>query len=64
MNKKKIKKVLAQVGIAGLAAGIGLWTAGCNNAKSSCGNGSCNKKAESKEKASCGQGSCGAKHEK
>ena len=66
MDKEKMKKVLAGIGIAGLITGVGLWSTGCQSAdkkkteteveaKSSCGQGA---EADS-AKASCGQGSCG-----
>ena len=66
MDKEKMKKVLAGIGIAGLITGVGLWSTGCQSAdkkkadteveaKSSCGQGV---EADS-AKGSCGQGSCG-----
>ena len=60
MNRKKIKKTLAGLGIATLVTSMTLATSGCGKekAKGSCGKGSCGKSA--KEGAmSCGKGSCG-----
>lgn len=61
MKKEKIKKVIKGLGIAGLAAGIGLMSMGCKKDSSSCGKGSCggNKTSTEKSSSSCGKGSCG-----
>ena len=71
MNREKIKKALAGLGIAGLITGVGLMSTGCQSgdkadkakgeaetkveAKTSCGQGM---EADT-TKGSCGQGSCG-----
>jgi len=66
MDKKKIKKAMTGLTLAGLVAGLGAMTAGCSSnscGKSSCGEGSCGSagqdKAEEQAQTSCGKGSCG-----
>ena len=62
MSKEKIRKALKNIGLAGIIAGIGLISSGCNNkASASCGKGFCGSKSSSVEKStsSCGKGSCG-----
>jgi len=60
MQKRKIKKTLAGLGIAGLVASVGLMTSGCKEKSgTSCGKGSCGSEKGTEQSGSCGKGSCG-----